>query len=49
MVLRELIEFRIWFHVKANVGENLFSAFLNQNGMKQGDALLPLLFKFSLE
>ena len=31
------------------VGKNLYVMFPIRNGLKQGDALLPLLFKFSLE
>jgi hypothetical protein len=32
-----------------HVGKNLPDAFHFQNGLKQGDALLPLLFNFALE
>jgi len=32
----------------ARVGKNLSGMFPFRNGLKQGDALLPLLFKFSL-
>jgi hypothetical protein len=34
---------------KAHVGKLLFDEFPIQNGLKQGDALLPLLFNFALE
>jgi hypothetical protein len=34
---------------KVNVGKHLSDKFLIQNGLKQGDALLPLLFSFALE
>jgi hypothetical protein len=31
------------------IGKNLFDAIPIQNGLKQGEALLPLLFNFALE
>jgi hypothetical protein len=31
------------------IGKNLSDAFPVQSGLKQGDALLPLLFNFTLE
>jgi hypothetical protein len=34
---------------KIRVGEHLCGTFPIQNGLKQGDALLPLLFSFALE
>jgi len=34
---------RVW------VGKNLYDMFPIRNGLKQGDALLPLLFNFALE
>jgi hypothetical protein len=34
---------------KVNKGTFLSDNFLIQNGLKQGDALLPLLFNFALE
>jgi hypothetical protein len=34
---------RVW------VGEHLSDRFPVENGLKQGDALLPLLFNFALE
>jgi hypothetical protein len=34
---------------KVRTGKNLSDAFPVQNGLKQGDALLPLLFNFALE
>jgi len=34
---------------KIRTGENLFHALPIENGMKQGDALSPLLFKFASE
>jgi hypothetical protein len=34
---------------KARRGMHLSDSFLNQNGLKQGDALSPLLFKVALE
>jgi hypothetical protein len=32
-----------------HVGKHLFDSFPIQNGLKQGDALSPLLFNFALE
>jgi hypothetical protein len=34
---------------KARVGEHMSDNFPIQNGLKQGDALSPLLFNFALE
>jgi hypothetical protein len=34
---------------KARIGKHLSENFLIQNGLKQGDALSPLLFSFALE
>jgi hypothetical protein len=34
---------------KVRIGKHLSDSFPIQNGLKQGDALLPLLFNFSLE
>jgi hypothetical protein len=34
---------------KVRIGEHLSDSFLSQNGLKQEDALLPLLFNFALE
>jgi hypothetical protein len=34
---------------KVCIGKHLSVNFLNQNGLKQGDALSPLLFNFALE
>jgi hypothetical protein len=34
---------------KVCIGKNLSDAFSIQNGLKKGDTLLPLLFKFALE
>jgi hypothetical protein len=34
---------------KVRIGKHLSDNFLIQNGLKQGDALVPLLFNFSLE
>jgi hypothetical protein len=34
---------------RARVGKNLSDKFPVKNGLKQGDALLPLLFSFALE
>jgi hypothetical protein len=34
---------------KVHLGKHLFDKFPIQNGLKQGDALLPLLFSFALE
>jgi len=36
-------------HGRIQVGKNLFEMFPIRNGLKQGDALLPLLFNFALE
>jgi hypothetical protein len=34
---------------KVRIGKYLFDSFPTQNGLKQGDALSPLLFNFALE
>ena len=34
---------------RVRVGKNLSGMFLIRNGLKQGDALSPLLFSFTLE
>jgi hypothetical protein len=34
---------------KVHIGKLLYDKFPIQNGLKQGDALLPLLFNFALE
>jgi hypothetical protein len=34
---------------RVRIGKNLFDKFTIQNGLKQGDALSPLLFNFALE
>ena len=34
---------------RVHVGKNLFDMFPIRNGLKQGDALSPLLFNFALE
>jgi hypothetical protein len=34
---------------EVHIGKNMSDAFPIQNGLKQGDALLPLLFNFALE
>jgi hypothetical protein len=34
---------------KVHIGEHLSDSFPIQNGLKQGDALSPLLFSFTLE
>jgi hypothetical protein len=34
---------------KVCTGKNLLDAFTIQNGLKQGDALWPFLYKFALE
>jgi hypothetical protein len=34
---------------RVRIGKNLSDKFTIQNGLKQGDALLPLLFNFALE
>ena len=37
------------FHVALSTAENLSDMFPIRNGLKQGDALSPLLFNFALE
>jgi hypothetical protein len=34
---------------RVRIGKNLFSKFTIENGLKQGDALSPLLFNFALK
>jgi hypothetical protein len=34
---------------KVHIGKHLSDSFGTQNGLKQGDALSPLLFNFALE
>jgi len=34
---------------EVRIGKHLSDSFLIQNGLKEGDALLPLLFNFALE
>jgi hypothetical protein len=36
-------------YIEVRIGKHLSDTFLIQNGLKQGDALLPLLFNFALE
>jgi hypothetical protein len=36
-------------HSKVRIGKHLSESFPIQNGLKQGDALSPLLFNFALE
>jgi hypothetical protein len=36
-------------HNKVRICKHLYDRFTIQNGQKQGDALLPLLFNFALE
>jgi hypothetical protein len=36
-------------HSKVRIGKHLSDSFPIQNGLKQGDTLLPLLFNFALE
>jgi hypothetical protein len=36
-------------HSKVRIGKHLYDSFLIQIGLKQGDALSPLLFNFALE
>jgi hypothetical protein len=36
-------------YIKVRIGKHLSDSFLIPNGLKQGDALSPLLFKFALE
>jgi hypothetical protein len=50
MKLARLIE--IWLnetYSKFRIGKHLSDSFLIQNGLKQGDAVSPLLFNFALE
>ena len=37
------------YDCKVRIGNYLSSSFPNENGLKQGDALSPLLFNFALE
>jgi hypothetical protein len=36
-------------YCKVRIGKHMSDSFLIQNGLKQGDALSPLLFNFALE
>jgi hypothetical protein len=36
-------------YIKVRIGKHLSDNFPTQNGLKQGDVLLPLLFNFALE
>jgi hypothetical protein len=36
-------------YIKVRIGKHLSDSFPIQNGLKQGDALSPLLFNFDLE
>jgi hypothetical protein len=36
-------------YIKVRIGKHLSDSFLVQNGLKQGDALSPMLFNFALE
>jgi hypothetical protein len=36
-------------YTEIRIGNRFFDNFSNQNDIKQGDALSPLLFKFTLE
>jgi hypothetical protein len=36
-------------HNKVHIGKQLYGRSLFENGLKQGDALSPLLFNFALE
>jgi hypothetical protein len=36
-------------HIVKSIGKHLSDSFHIQNGLEQGDALLPLLFNFALE
>jgi hypothetical protein len=50
MKLLRLIKIRFnETYSKALIGKHLSDTFPVQNGMKQGDALHPLLFNFALE
>jgi hypothetical protein len=39
----------ILFHSRVRIGKNLSEKFSIENGLKQGDALSPLIFNFALE
>jgi hypothetical protein len=50
MKLVRLIKMRLTeMYGRVRVGKNLSYVFPTRNGLKQGDALSPLLFNFSLE
>jgi retron-type reverse transcriptase len=36
-------------YIRVRIGKNLSDKFAVQNGLKQGDALSPLIFNFALE
>jgi hypothetical protein len=43
---------KMWLHERyrqVSISKNLSDAFPSQNGLKQGDALSPLIFNFALE
>jgi hypothetical protein len=49
MKLVRLIKMCLNEHRKVRIGKHLSESFLIRNGLKQGDALSPLLFNFALE
>jgi hypothetical protein len=44
-----LTSYKILSNSKIRIGKHLFDKFPIQHGLKQGDALMPLLFIFALE